>query len=194
MLPTRLLLLLCVTPLVNCFRFVLREEGSEEECFTISEPSESPFTLHYSFPGSERAKETVRIALTDVLSTKVLSQFELTEDRGTLSFTTGSDARHMLCVGVGADLAAPTGRKRGLGSRSKKKGGASSNTHHSLKPMVFEMTLQRGHSNGYYEEMAAKEHLDRLELEVVRLTDELAQILNEVDYMKEKERVRDPRV
>ncbi len=55
------------------------------------------------------------------------------------------------------------------------------------KPVVFSLTLTSGHSDGYYEEMAAKEHLDRLQLEVVRLTDQLAQVLDEADYMKERE-------
>jgi hypothetical protein len=71
---------------------------------------------------------------------KVLSSTVLAEERGTLSFTTSSDSRHDLCVGVGISS--------------------------GEKPIVFEMQLQRGHSSGYYEEMAAKEHLDRLELEV----------------------------
>ena len=82
----------------------------------------------------------------------MLASTALTQERGTLSFTTGSDGRHDLCVAVG-------GRKRdGKAVAAVPSSGD--------KPIVIEMYLQRGHSSGYYEEMAAKEHLDRLELEV----------------------------
>jgi len=67
------------------------------------------------------------------------------EQSGTLTMSTGSDAKHLLCV-------KPEGA---TGSR---------------KPVVFSLVLKLGHSDGYYEEMAASEHLDRLQLEVRILT------------------------
>jgi len=74
--------------------------------------------------------------------------------------TTGTESQHQLCV-------KPEGTLK--------------------KPVVFSLSLSLGHSDTYYEEMAAAEHLDRLQLEVVKLTDQLAQILDEADYMKERE-------
>ena len=44
-----------------------------------------------------------------------------------------------------------------------------------------------GNGDRYYAQMAAENHMDRLQVEVVKLNDELAEILNEADYMKEKE-------
>lgn len=63
------------------------------------------------------------------------------EQSGTLTLATGTDAKHLLCV----KPEGPTG---------------------SRKPVVFSLSLRLGHSDGYYEEMAASEHLDRLQLEV----------------------------
>ncbi|KAH8077303.1 hypothetical protein JL720_10021 [Aureococcus anophagefferens] len=50
----------------------------------------------------------------------------------------------------------------------------------------FELEVER-HGDKYYSEMASENHMDRLQVEVVKLNDELAEILNEADYMKEKE-------
>jgi hypothetical protein len=63
------------------------------------------------------------------------------EQSGTLTMATGTDAKHLLCV----QPEGPNGSK---------------------KPVVFSLSLRLGHSDGYYEEMAASEHLDRLQLEV----------------------------
>ena len=51
----------------------------------------------------------------------------------------------------------------------------------------FELEVERGHGATYYSEMASENNMDKLQLEVVKLNDELAEILNEADYMKEKE-------
>jgi len=56
--------------------------------------------------------------------------------------TTGSDAKHHICV-----------RPEDSGTKPN-------------KPVVFSLSLALGHSDGYYEEMAGAEHMDRLQLEV----------------------------
>ena len=57
------------------FRFVLRgdelKEGDGDQCFSISEPSGSPFTFHYGFPGYERVLCCVG-SLTRVASRSIL--------------------------------------------------------------------------------------------------------------------------
>jgi hypothetical protein len=88
------------------------------------------------------------------------------EQQGVLAMATGSAEKHHLCV------------------KPEDSGAAHGATP---KPVVFSLSLALGHSDGYYEEMAGAEHMDRLQLEVVRLTDQLAQILDEADYMKERE-------
>ena len=51
----------------------------------------------------------------------------------------------------------------------------------------LDIAVERGHGDRYYAQMASEHHMDRLQVEVVKLNDELAEILNEADYMKEKE-------
>jgi len=75
---------------------------------------------------------------------KEMFRARVAEKSGTLTMSTGSDAKHLLCV---------------------KPEGATG----SQKPVVFSLVLKLGHSDGYYEEMAASEHLDRLQLEVRKL-------------------------
>ena len=53
--------------------------------------------------------------------------------------------------------------------------------------MRLDIAVERGHGDRYYAQMASEHHMDRLQVEVVKLNDELAEILNEADYMKEKE-------
>ena len=71
---------------------------------------------------------------------KEMFHARVAEQHGTLAMSTGSDAKHHLCV------------KPEMSSVKK--------------PVVFSLSLSLGHSDGYYEEMAAAEHMDRLQLEV----------------------------
>jgi hypothetical protein len=162
--PVRLYALVCGiilrTP-TAAFQFVI-SNPNEPECFVIEEPQDTAFVVKYKFPGAGFGTGSgAVVTLTDTSGTgKELFKARVEEQQGTLTMTTGSNAKHDLCV-------------RPEGSVSK--------------PVVFSVSVTIGHSDGYYEEMAGKEHLDRLQLEVVRLTDQLAQILDEADYMKERE-------
>jgi len=147
----------------TAFQFVIGgdENSSGEECFVVEQPQDTAFVAKYKFPGAGFGSGSGAIVtLVDIANGEEKFRTRVAEQQGVLTMTTGTDAKHNLCV-------KPEGSFK--------------------KPVVFSLSLSLGHSDGYYEEMAASEHMDRLQLEVVRLTDQLAQILDEADYMKERE-------
>mmetsp|Transcript_26143 Transcript_26143/g.58580 ORF Transcript_26143/g.58580 Transcript_26143/m.58580 type:complete len:214 (-) Transcript_26143:180-821(-) len=146
------------------FQFVIGgdETSTGEECFVVELPQDTSFVAKYNFPGAGFGSGSgAVVTLTDTgEGGKEMFRARVAEKEGVLPMTSGSDARHNLCV-------TPEGALN--------------------KPVVFSLYTRLGRSDSYYQEMAASEHLDRLQLEVVRLTDQLAQLLDEADYMKERE-------
>jgi len=156
---------LLVPARVDAVQFVMGGDSGDgtaavSTCFVVEEPEDTEFMIDYEFPGASKTAGA-KVTLTDSDEDKLLKVVTVNEKRGQITFTTQSELKHLLCV-------APVG-------------------HTSGKPMVFSLQPALGHPDSYYEDLAEKEHMDRLQLEVVRLNDQLAQILSEVDYMKVRE-------
>lgn len=110
--------------------------------------------------------------------TKEIFRANVEEQQGVLSMTTGSDHMHKLCVKPEVTEEYNTSSKYIYVLRLFSNFCSFSIIliWHFLckcikqgtlkKPVVFSLSLSLGHSDSYYEEMAAAEHLDRLQLEV----------------------------
>jgi len=149
---------LLVPARVDAVQFVMGGDSGDgtaavSTCFVVEEPEDTEFMIDYEFPGASKTAGA-KVTLTDSDEDKLLKVVTVNEKRGQITFTTQSELKHLLCV-------APVG-------------------HTSGKPMVFSLQPALGHPDSYYEDLAEKEHMDRLQLEVVRLNDQLAQILSEV--------------
>lgn len=123
-------------------------------------------TLDYAMPAlaegasKDDASRGATVSLMDRRGKKQVFSRQVSNERGQLSFSTVSEEAHELCI---------------------------SSTGKTVDPLRFNFAFEVGQGDGYYEEMATQEHMDKLQLAVVKLNDELSQILSEADYMKEKE-------
>lgn len=72
---------------------------------------------------------------------------------------------------------------------------SSDSTHHLCfkpamkqdRPLRLDLDVHAGLSDRYYDKLATQHNMDKLQVQVVKLNDELAGILAEADYMKDKE-------
>ena len=103
----------------------------------------------------------VKLTLVDRRTKSVVHSTILEAHKGEASMATVSEANHDLCL-------KPV-------------------TNARAEPFRVDLEVERGHGAGYYARMAAENDMDKLQVEVVKLNDELAEILNEADYMKERE-------
>lgn len=155
--------------------FAILEEG--KECFLIEQPLDTQLTVRYEIPALEALEVTgsepdgrgegggasiaVKLTLVDRRTKSVVFSTVLDAHKGEASMATVSEANHDLCLRPVAN---------------------------SLSgPFRVDLEVERGHGDAYYARMAADNKMDKLQVEVVKLNDELAEILNEADYMKEKE-------
>jgi len=127
-------------------------------CFIIEQPEDTAFVVDYSF-SELTTKPAAIVTLTDSLTQETSFKKEVTQQKGQLTMGISSDQHHSLCV---SDTT-------GLG------------------PFMFSLSIQLGHPDSHYQELAAKENMDRLQLEAVRLNDQIAQILSESDFIKVRE-------
>lgn len=91
--------------------------------------------------------------------TKMIQQVDLNQEKGQFKFATVKDGFHSVCV-VPAKVTKPT--KVGL-------------------------AISFGQADQYYAELAKEAHIDVLEATIMKLNAQMGQILNEADYMKDKE-------
>jgi len=130
---------------------------TEPTCFIIEQPEDTAF-VDYEFTESATTTAAL-VTLTDSLTQLQTFNKEVTQSKGQLTMAISSDQHHSLCI---SDL----------------KG---------HQPFMFSLTVQLGHPDSHYRELAAKEKMDRLQLEAVRLNDQIAQILSESDFIKVRE-------
>lgn len=133
----------------------------------IEEPHDTEMTVKYEIPslekvsGSEEAHMlAVKLTLADRRHTDIVYSKTIADHKGEVELATSSDAVHHLCLRKVAD---------------------------SPKPLRVDFEINVGLSDRYYDELAAEQKMDKLQLQVVKLNDELAEILAEADFMKEKE-------
>ena len=167
-------------------------------CFIVNQPMDTQMTLGYEWPlaaevyasmsidaarpksgedgSAEAADGTLRpvsaamreqailVTVRDRKLGKQVLSATIDNEKGQLAFSTTSDGTHELCL---VPKRLPLADAGG--------------------PMRFGMTLKVGQGAAYYEDLATKEHMDKLQLDVVKLNDRLAQALAEADYMKQRE-------
>ena len=142
--------------------FVVLAKSAAPQCFLFEFPPDTQLTLSYTMPafaGVRKPESSVTVSLLDRKSKKQVFSRAVANERGSLSFSTVSEEPHDLCL-TGTNLA---------------------------DPLRFDFLFEIGQGDGYYEAMATEEHMDKLQLDVVKLNDQLSQILSEADFMKEKE-------
>ena len=155
--PRRLLLRI-LTILPTISAFFVVLDG-EKECFLIEQPLDTQLTIKYELPANEKTDDKrVKVTLTDRRTKTQIFSKVVSDHKSELSMATGSEAAHDLCL-----------------------------KPQSSGKIRVNLEIERGHGQKYYAEMASENKMDRLQVEVVKLNDELAEILNEADYMKEKE-------
>mmetsp|Transcript_21732 Transcript_21732/g.66882 ORF Transcript_21732/g.66882 Transcript_21732/m.66882 type:complete len:217 (-) Transcript_21732:137-787(-) len=151
--------------------FVILDQ--RRECFVVEEPLDTQLTVRYELPHLETleragsgsvpgsAPVAVKLTLVDRHTESIVFSRVVGDRKGEAALSTVSEAAHDLCI-------RPVRNTPG-------------------RPFRFGLEVERGNGDRYYAQMAAENHMDRLQVEVVKLNDELAEILNEADYMKEKE-------
>jgi hypothetical protein len=155
--PRRLLLRI-LSLLTTTRAFFVVLEG-EKECFLVEQPLDTQLTIKYELPANEKTEDKrVKVTLTDRRTKTQIFSRVVSDHKSELSMATGSEAAHDLCL-----------------------------KPQSPGKVRVNLEIERGHGQKYYAEMASENKMDRLQVEVVKLNDELAEILNEADYMKEKE-------
>lgn len=144
--------------------FVVLE--TKPQCFAVEQPHDTEITVRYEIPSlgkvaGDEARATshkIKLTLADRRNEDVVYSRTIADHQGEVELTTKSDAVHHLCFKTDSE-----------------------------KPVRLDFDINVGLSDRYYDELATKHHMDKLQVEVVKLNDELAVILAEADYMKEKE-------
>lgn len=133
-----------------------------------------------SVPGS--APVAVKLTLVDRHTESIVFSRVVGDRKGEATLSTVSEAAHDLCI---RPVRNTPGRPFRFGLEVERGGVRRGDVAALLRPC--ESAHLAGNGDRYYAQMAAENHMDRLQVEVVKLNDELAEILNEADYMKEKE-------
>ncbi len=121
-------------------------------------------TVEWELPAYATQKLNLVVALragpgTTGSSNKMIQQVQMDQEQGHVKFATVKDGFHSLCV-VPSKVTKPT--RVGL-------------------EVLF------GKSDEYFADLAKEAHIDVLEAGIMKLNAQMGQILNEADYMKDKE-------
>lgn len=142
---------------------------SKSQCFSIEQPHDTAMTVKYEIPSLEQVtggeadhSKSVLMTLADRRNEKVTLSKTIAGHQGEIDLSINSDSVHNLCFKK---------QKHDMGD----------------KPLRFDFEINVGLSDRSYDTKAAEEKMDKLEIEVFKLNDELAEILSEADYMKDKE-------
>jgi len=143
--------------------FVVLE--SRPECFTLEQPHHTEMTVKYEIPSLEKVTEadagrSLHLTLSDRRNEEVIVSKTIADHQGEIELATASESVHLLCLAKDDD-----------GDR----------------PLRVDFEINVGLSDRYYDELATERKMDKLEVEIVKLNDELAEILSEADFMKDKE-------
>jgi hypothetical protein len=135
-----------------------------EQCFLIEQPQGTLVTVEYENPAYATQKLNLVASLrsgpgTTGSSSKMIQQVQMDEEKGHVKFATVKDGFHSLCI-VPSKVTKPT--KIGL-------------------------EVRYGKPEAFYTDLAKEAHIDLLEASIMRLNAQMGQILNEADYMKDKE-------
>lgn len=142
---------------------------SKSQCFSIEQPQYTYMTVKYEIPSLEEMRgdeadhaKSVLMTLADRRNEKVVLSKTIASHQGEIELSTKGESVHNLCFKK---------QKHGTGDKS----------------LRFDFEINVGLSDRSYDARAVENKMDKLEIEVTKLKDELAEILSEADYMKEKE-------
>ncbi|KAF0696039.1 Aste57867_13178 [Aphanomyces stellatus] len=162
--------LICVSA-VHAAHFLITPE--DHKCFYLDVPEGTTFRAEYESPDTTDELKTV-LKIYGPTPTGELSQTasiaQTLNVKGAVAFTSTSAGEHWSCISI--------------------------DTHKYVVPettkMKFKLQLRFGTSNEEYENLAKKEQMDELELEVMKLRDRVKAIQKQQDYAQEKgEKFRD---
>ncbi|TFJ88276.1 hypothetical protein NSK_000625 [Nannochloropsis salina CCMP1776] len=139
-------------------------QSGNEQCFMIEQPQGTPVTVDYDLPAY--ATQSLNLVISLVSGPggkggggKMVQQVQMNEEKGQFKFATVKDGFHSLCI-------VP---------------------HTVTKPTKVGLEVTYGKSDAYYADLAKEAHIDLLEASIMHLNAQMGQILNEADYMKDKE-------
>ena len=191
-------LLLRILPLLYTTRAFFVVLDGEKTCFVVEQPLDTQLTVKYELPANEKNDEKrVKVTLTDRRTKTQIFSKVVSDHKNELSMATGSEAAHDLClkpqspgkVRVNLEI------ERGHGQKYYAEMASENKMALTQRPFLTFSELEYhedgvGATSRYSDAVDASHEFhaqDRLQVEVVKLNDELAEILNEADYMKEKE-------
>ncbi|KAG1686857.1 hypothetical protein DVH05_005910 [Phytophthora capsici] len=163
---TGLVVLLTFITTAHALYFNVQKEG--HRCFLVDVPKETTFRAEYESPDTTDVMKTVVAFYAPDHSKgndeKTLVKKEPTSEKGTISFTAQVNGPHWVCV-------------------------ALDSTNYALPDdasMRFALKLGMGTSQEEYQNLAKKNQMDDLHLEIVKLRDRVSAIQRNQDYAKEK--------
>lgn len=150
----------------SAFFYVVIEPSTVEQCFLVEQPQNTLVVVEYDFPAYATQKLNLVANLragppggAPTTTAKMIQQVQLDQERGHIKFATVKDGFHSVCI-----------------SPSK-----------VTKPTKVGLEISFGQADQYYAELAKEAHIDVLEANIMKLNAQMGQILNEADYMKDKE-------
>ncbi|OWY96005.1 hypothetical protein PHMEG_00033839, partial [Phytophthora megakarya] len=161
-----LLVLLSVVNVADALYFNVKED---HRCFLVDVPKQTTFRAEYESPDTtdvmvtRRAKTIVAFYEPDPTSSNnKLVKKEPTSQKGALSFTTQQNGAHWVCVSLdSSNYALPNDAS-----------------------MRFALKITMGTSHEEYQNLAKKNQMDDLHLEIMKLRDRVGAIQRNQDYAK----------
>mmetsp|Transcript_22265 Transcript_22265/g.29115 ORF Transcript_22265/g.29115 Transcript_22265/m.29115 type:complete len:203 (-) Transcript_22265:185-793(-) len=130
----------------------------KDRCFLLEHPKNSPVKVEYEFPDL-KLNVDVDLEFRNLPQQDVTSRTQLKEEKGVITYKMLEESSLVCAVAKG-----PT-----------------------VNPLRVGLSIEVGQTEEYYKDLAVKEHLSEFQVHIAQMTDDLTQILNEADYMKEHE-------
>ncbi|KAL4166490.1 hypothetical protein KRP22_013748 [Phytophthora ramorum] len=161
-----LLLLLSVVDAAEGLYFNVQKEG--HRCFFVDVPAQTAIRAEYESPDTTDVMKTMVAFYTPDPSKgeneNTLVKKDPTSQKGSMSFTAQQNGVHWVCVSLdSSNYALPDDAS-----------------------MRFALKLQMGTSHEEYQNLAKKNQMDDLHLEIMKLRDRVGAIQRNQDYAKEK--------
>ncbi|CAI5723320.1 unnamed protein product [Peronospora effusa] len=164
--PAVLLLLLCVYSMTDALYFHVLPK--DDRCFLVDVPAETTIRAEYESPDTTDVMKTILAFYAPDLSERkdqnTLVKKKSTSQKGSMSFTAQQNGIHSVCVSLDtSNYALP---KDAL--------------------MRFTLKLVMGTSHEEYQNLAKKNQVDDLHLDIMKLRDRMTAIQRNQDYAQNK--------
>ncbi|CAH0484370.1 unnamed protein product [Peronospora farinosa] len=164
--PAVLLLLLCVYSMTDALYFNVRQK--DDRCFLVDVPAETTIRAEYESPDTTDVMKTILAFYAPNLSERkdenTLVKKKSTSQKGSMSFTAQQNGIHSVCVSLDtSNYALPKDAS-----------------------MRFTLKLVMGTSHEEYQNLAKKNQVDDLHLDIMKLRDRMTAIQRNQDYAQNK--------